>query len=84
MNNETLATELLKQTKTTIKRLFVALIVVICLWFATIGGFIVYLSLPDEEVTVENESGNANYVGEDMNGVINNGENSGDPTEQTP
>ena len=45
---DTLATELLKQQKVNFKRLFIVLLVVIGLWFATIGGFIVYLSLPSE------------------------------------
>ena len=80
MSAETLASELLHEQKTNFKRLFVVLLVVIGLWFATIAGFVVYLSLPSEEVVVENDSGNANYIGDDLNGVINNnGENTSDP-----
>lgn len=85
MSNETLATELLKEQRASSKRWFVAFLVVLCLWFATIGGFIIYLCLPDEVTTVESEQGNANYVGNDLSGVINNGfEGSSSPTEQTP
>ena len=63
------ATELLQQIKATSKRWFITLL----LWFATIGGFIAYLSLPvDETVSVQNEDGNANYVGNSLNGDVNN------------
>lgn len=72
----TFATELLREVKATSKRWFIAFIVVLVLWFATIGGFITYLSLPVEDsISVENEDGNANYIGNDLNGEINNGEN---------
>lgn len=60
-----------------IKRLITVLIVVLALWAATIAGFLWYLSLPIEEyetVAVENTDGNANYIGNDMNGDFNYGE----------
>lgn len=60
------------------KRLITTLIVIVVLWAATIAGFLWYISLPIEEVsavTVENQDGNANYVGNDMNGDFNYGEN---------
>lgn len=60
-----------------IKRLVIVLITVLLLWAATIAGFIWYISLPVEEYTeisVENDEGNANYVGNDMIGDINYGE----------
>ena len=81
MDNETLATELLKEQKANAKRWFIAFLVVLSLWFATIGGFIIYLCLPDEVTAVESEQGNANYIGNDLSGVINNGENTSNPTE---
>lgn len=73
---ETLATEMLKEIKATSKRWFIAFIVTLCLWFATIIGFVIYeyYSLPEDTVTVENEDGNANYIGDDMNGDFNYGE----------
>ena len=61
----------------TIKRLIIVLIVVLILWAATIAGFLWYVSLPVEEsteISVENDEGNANYVGNDMIGDINYGE----------
>lgn len=61
-----------------IKRLITVIIVILVLWAATIAGFLWYISLPVEEyetVAVENEDGNANYIGNDMNGDFNYGEN---------
>lgn len=58
MNDEhmTLATELIKELKASSKRWFIAFMVVIVLWFSTIAGFIIYISLPVEEVVIEQES----------------------------
>lgn len=59
-----------------IKRLIITAIIILVLWAATIAGFLWYLSLPIEEydsVTVENEDGNANYIGNDMIGDFNYG-----------
>lgn len=53
MEDETLASEMLSEIKATNKRLFVALIIVLALWFATIIGFFWYFSLPIEETSVE-------------------------------
>lgn len=57
------------------KRIFIALITVVVLWFATIGGFVWYLSLYDfstgtYDFTTE-DGGDANYIGND--GDIYNG-----------
>jgi hypothetical protein len=60
-----------------IRRLIVTIIVILVLWAATIAGFIWYLSLPVEvtsDISVENQDGNANYIGNDMNGDFNYGE----------
>lgn len=75
MNEDTtLAMEILKELKASAKRWFIAFVIMLCIEVATIGGFLWYLSLPVEElVTVENDSGNANYVGNDMNGDLYNG-----------
>lgn len=72
----TLASELLHELKATSKRWFIAFCVMVVLEFATIAGFMWYMSLPVDELTIENESGNANYIGNDLNGDLNNGENS--------
>ena len=53
---ENLATELLKEVKAQSKRWFTAFIVVLLLWFATIGIFIWYISLPIEEYDVAQDA----------------------------
>ena len=73
MDNETLATELLKEQKANAKRWFIAFLVVLSLWFATIAGFIVYLSLPSEisQTSVDQQTdsvGNNQIVGGDYYG----------------
>ena len=78
MEDMNFATEMLKEIKATSKRWFIAFIVTLCLWFATIAGFIIYeyyiLPVTEDTVTVENKDGNANYIGNDMNGDLYNGE----------
>lgn len=75
MDNITLATELLHELKASAKRWFIAFVIMCCLEVATIIGFVWYISLPVDDVVVENEDGNANYIGDDLNGVLNNGKN---------
>lgn len=61
MENESLATELLHEIKSQAKRWFIAFMIVLLLWFATIGAFLWYISLPVEEIestTVEQEADN--------------------------
>lgn len=55
MDNETLATEMLREIKATSKRWFIAFLITLALWFATIIGFILYeyFSLPVEETSYE-------------------------------
>ena len=72
----TLASELLREVKLSAKRWFIAFCIMVALEIATIAGFMWYMSLPVDEVTIENDSGNANYIGNDLNGDLNNGENS--------
>ena len=74
----TLATEILQELKASARRWFYAFIFMVCLEIATLAGFLWYISLPVDDVTVENEDGNANYIGDDLNGVINNGKNTKD------
>lgn len=65
MENETLATELLKELKANGKRWFRAFIIMVALEVATIIGFLWYISLPVEEYSmIEQESDNAsrNFV----------------------
>lgn len=58
MENENFATELLHELKQINKRWFIAFITVLVLWFATIGVFIWYISLPVEEYDIVQD---ANY-----------------------
>ena len=49
---EPLALEMLKELKANSKRNFIAFVVVLILWFATIGIFIWYINQPIEETTI--------------------------------
>ena len=55
MDNETLATEMMREIRATSKRWFIAFIITLCLWFATIIGFVLYeyYTLPVEETSYE-------------------------------
>ena len=85
MDNEKLATELLHEIKMSAKRWFIAFCIMVVLEFATIGGFVWYISLPVDETntTIENDEGNTNYVGGSMSGVINNGEGQNNSKDNT-
>ena len=76
MNDESLASELLHQIKMNAQRWFIAFCVMVVVEIITVAGFMWYLSLPVEEVNIDNESGNANYVGRDLEGGLYNGEDS--------
>lgn len=78
---EKLATELLHELKTSAKRWFVAFCIMCGLEIITIIGFMWYISLPVDEVSVESEAGNANYIGNDLNGELYNGKSD---SEETP
>ena len=81
----TLASEILAEVKASARRWFIAFLVMCGIELATIAGFLWYISLPtDEIVTVENDDGNANYVGGNVGGDINNGENNSQKEERTP
>ena len=81
----TLATELLHEIKASAKRWFIIAIVELILILAMAGGFVWYISLPVDDVAIENDSGNANYIGNDFNGELNNGKDKSDtPSNQEP
>lgn len=69
------AMELLEDYKKSNKRLFVIIIVILAMWFATIG-YLVYIlndvGTIEETITQDNENGYNNYIGND--GEIINGE----------
>lgn len=74
MDNEgmTLATEIFKELKASARRWFIAFLLMLGVEIATVAGFLWYISLPTEEgVVVENEDGNANYVGGDARNIYN-------------
>lgn len=50
MEKDTLALEMMKELKAHSKRWFISFIIVLILWFATIGIFIWYINQPIEEV----------------------------------
>ena len=68
------ATELLQ-------RWFIAFLIILGLWFATIGAFLWYISLPvevtDTKVEQQSDNNSSNYVvGGDYNGVSESDEDS--------
>lgn len=87
MEHETmpLATELLKEIQISAKRWFIIAIVELLIILSMAGGFVWYLSLPIDEVVVENDDGNATYVGNDLTGAIYNGkDNSEEAASKAP
>lgn len=75
MENQTLATEMLSELKASNRRWFIAFIVVLVLWFATIGVFLWYISLPIDEISVDQ------YTEGDSNALVGVGDMYGDKTE---
>ena len=61
MDNQTLASEMLHELKASNQRWFIAFLVVLALWFLTIGVFIWYISLPVEEYTISQEADEDSY-----------------------
>jgi hypothetical protein len=85
MEHETmpLATELLKEIQISAKRWFIIAIVELLIILSMAGGFVWYLSLPIDEVVVENDDGNATYVGNDLTGAIYNGKDNSEEAAST-
>jgi type IV secretory pathway TrbF-like protein len=78
-NQDSFAMELLKGYSAQAKRWFIACLVILSMWLATIGGFVWYLYQYDfesYEITADGDS-NANYIGEDGN-IYNGGFNQGE------
>jgi hypothetical protein len=78
IEEQSFAMELLQDAKKTNKRMFVIIIIILILWFSSIGLFIYYIKTTGYEVVtetteVENDDGNANAcIGNNCNnGVIN-------------
>ena len=85
MENKTmpLATELLKEIQISAKRWFIIAVVELLIILSMAGGFVWYLSLPIDEVVVENDDGNATYVGNDLTGAIYNGKDNSEEAAST-
>lgn len=65
------ATEILRELKTTNKRMFIAFCIAIALEFLTIAGFLWYISLPVDEYSIEQDADNQSLnqiIGGDYNG----------------
>ena len=75
MDNQTLASEMLSELKASNRRWFIAFVVILILWFATIGAFLWYISLPIDEYTIDQ------YTDGDTNTMIGVGDLYGNPTE---
>lgn len=72
------ATDLLRCVVSESKAKSKIIVLLIIAWLVTIAGFVWYLQLPVEEtVYVENDGGNTSYIGKDMNGDFNYGEDTG-------
>ena len=82
MEDKTLATELLHELKASSRRWFIAFCIMCGLELATVAGFLWYVSLPVEEIEIENDDGNASYIGNDMNGDFNYGTSNSKKTPQ--
>ena len=84
MKEQSLAMELLTDYKKANKRLFILIIVILIMWFATIGFFVYYIKTTAyEEITetteVENDNGNANAcIGDKCNNGVINGDSKSD------
>ena len=72
---ETLASEMLSELKASNRRWFIAFVVVLVLWFATIGAFLWYISLPVEDIAVDQ------YNSGDADTMIGVGDLYGKPSE---
>lgn len=83
---DTLATELMKELKLSSRRWFIAFIIALVFWFTTIGIFLWYISLPVEEVTIENDDGDASYIGNNNSivGGLQNGNKDNGQEEKSP
>lgn len=74
MENQPLATEIIKELKAQNKRVFVIALIEAIMIILIVAGFLWYISLPIDEIVVEADGGNANYVGRDLEGDLYNGE----------
>ena len=71
----TLATEIFTELKASARRWFIAFLVMVGVEICTVAGFLWYISLPVDEVAIENDKGSALYVGDEnaVTGGVYNG-----------
>ena len=69
-NQKSLAMELLQEVKASARRWFIIAMVEL---LAIVALILILLLVPTDSISIENEDGNANYIGNDMMGDINNG-----------
>ena len=71
----TLATEIFTELKASARRWFIAFLVMVGVEICTVAGFLWYISLPVDEVAIENDEGSALYVGDEnaVTGGVYNG-----------
>lgn len=74
MENQPLATELIRELRASNRRWFIIAIIELVIIIAVVLGFLWYISLPIDEISVEADGGNANYIGHDLEGELYNGE----------
>lgn len=75
MDNEKFATELLREIKASAKRWFIAFCIMVGLEIFTVAGFMWYITLPIDEVTIDQQSDR------DSSNVIIGGDSYGITTE---
>lgn len=75
MENQTLASEMLSELKASNRRWFIAFLIVLVLWFATMGVFFWYISLPVNETVVDQ------YTEGDANSIVGIGDLYGNSSE---
>ena len=70
---QTLAIEIFKELKASARRWFYAFVLMLFVDILTIGGFLWYISLPidEQQVEIENDEGNANYIGGNARDIYN-------------
>ena len=74
MENQPLATELIRELRAQSKRWFIIALVELAIIIAIVAGFLWYLTVPIDEISIENDDGNATYIGHDLEGGLYNGE----------
>lgn len=75
MENQPLATELIKELQSHSKRWFIVAVSELGIIIVIVLAFLWYLTLPIDQVSIDSKDGNATYIGRDLKGGLYNGEN---------